>query len=192
MNEWIEINLPWNKRVYAEHKEYVPYPDLSEKVKAHFGYSRDELLDKTFPGRKNGELEFDHPIYKEYNRVYSELSYDKNTIRNSDNKAVKIVLEYHRLDREINEWLWKQPEYIAVFDENNRIEAANKEQQAELSFRGKGLNKAGTVIEYEENGKTQRMMIGDINEIGGVCDDCRGISDDAIILRYIVVWDNEK
>ena len=57
-------------------------------------------------------------------------------------------------------------------------------------LRNKGLVKAGTILELKgrQGGSgtetTARYLIGDINKLGGVCDDCMAFDDDAIVLRY--------
>lgn len=52
------------------------------------------------------------------------------------------------------------------------------------SFVSYGLNIPGTQIELE-NGDL--YLIGDINDLGGVCDDCRVFERNAIVTRYRVV-----
>lgn len=52
------------------------------------------------------------------------------------------------------------------------------------SFESRDLNKPGTQVEV--NGKL--YLIGDINGMRGVCDDCTEFPDDAIVTRYRVVW----
>jgi len=56
-------------------------------------------------------------------------------------------------------------------------------------FRSHGLSKVGTILEVKGNGHhprpvTARYLIGDINKLGGVCDDCMAFDEDAIVLRY--------
>ena len=46
---------------------------------------------------------------------------------------------------------------------------------------------AGMLIEMSNDGT--QYLIGDINELGGVCDDCRIISETATVHRYRIVWE---
>lgn len=57
----------------------------------------------------------------------------------------------------------------------------------EDSFRRKGLNKPGTLIETE-NGV---FLIGHINPLRGVCDDCTEFPIETIIRRYKIIWREE-
>ena len=57
------------------------------------------------------------------------------------------------------------------------------------SFRGLGLNKPGTLIELKD-GTTH--LIGSINTIRGVCDDCPAFDSDAIVTRYAIVFDFQE
>lgn len=52
------------------------------------------------------------------------------------------------------------------------------------SFCGRGLNNPGTIVEVD--GKMH--LIGTINELGGVCDDCVGFDGDSIVTRYKVAY----
>lgn len=58
------------------------------------------------------------------------------------------------------------------------------------SFSGLGLNKPGTLIEVQVDGKIKQYLIGHINCLTGVCDDCCAFEkDEATVLRYKVVWE---
>lgn len=59
------------------------------------------------------------------------------------------------------------------------------------SFNSEGLNKSGTLIEVEENGSLRLYLIGDINELGGTCDDCAAFTNDTIVKRYKVLLEHE-
>lgn len=56
---------------------------------------------------------------------------------------------------------------------------------AEDSFEERKLNKPGTLI-FTEKGET--FLIGHINRLRGVCDDCTEFSGETIILGYKVIW----
>ena len=64
-----------------------------------------------------------------------------------------------------------------------------KYNQEGKSFSGsEGLNKPGTLVRVEG----EVFLIGHINTIAGVCDDCCEFSNEAIIVAYKVVWEEEK
>ena len=52
-------------------------------------------------------------------------------------------------------------------------------------FEKQGLNITGTLIDVEAG----QYLIGDINNLGGVCDDCTLVCREDKILRYKVVWE---
>lgn len=52
------------------------------------------------------------------------------------------------------------------------------------SFKGEGLNNPGALIETSKG----IYLIGHINEICGVCDDCTQFEPDTIVIRYKIVW----
>jgi hypothetical protein len=57
------------------------------------------------------------------------------------------------------------------------------------SFAKRELNKPGTLIRMQ-NGKV--YLIGDINEIKGMCDDCTAFESESIVDAYKVVWKPEE
>lgn len=56
-----------------------------------------------------------------------------------------------------------------------------------VSFCAGKLNKPGTLV-LMENGKL--YLIGDINCIRGMCDDCTAFEAEDIVVAYKVVWEN--
>ena len=57
------------------------------------------------------------------------------------------------------------------------------------SFYKRKLNIPGTLIETEDG---EQFLIGHINTIRGVCDDCTMFEPDTIVKRYKVVWIEKK
>jgi hypothetical protein len=72
---------------------------------------------------------------------------------------------------------------------NEACETVRKWQNA-LSFCGMDLNKPGTLIEIlEDNGKTNKYLIGNINPDGGCYSDSEDFNTEtAIVKRYKIVW----
>ena len=53
------------------------------------------------------------------------------------------------------------------------------------SFCKRGLNQPGTLIKMK-NG--DQYLIGDINELRGVCDDCTAFEKDNIVVGYKIIY----
>ena len=53
------------------------------------------------------------------------------------------------------------------------------------SFAKRGLNNPGVLVRMQDGSE---YLIGDINKIRGVCDDCTEFSEEAIVSAYLVVW----
>jgi hypothetical protein len=52
------------------------------------------------------------------------------------------------------------------------------------SFESKGLNKPGTLIDTHLG----IFLIGHINPLKGVCDDCCEFGNQTIVKRYKIIW----
>lgn len=63
----------------------------------------------------------------------------------------------------------------------------NKEWR-ELSYGKDPMIRAGVQIELSSG---ERYLIGDINMLGGVCDDCREFNSSTVVARYRVVVDEK-
>lgn len=190
MSEWIKCGLPWDTQYVLP--DMPPYPEMDDKVKAHFGYTEKEMEQSFFPGV---DMICDHPYFEEETEIRWELEEKypddwQDRLNALDNDAVKTVEAWVKARKEIEAWEDDQPEVIAWNDEYDRIYAEQGKQRSESSFCGAGLNKPGTLIERKDGDDISYMVIGHINAIGGSCDDCRGISDDTMILRYKVLWDD--
>lgn len=60
------------------------------------------------------------------------------------------------------------------------------------SFEERGLNNPGTLVEIRESdGKTYQFLIGDINTLRGVCDDCTAFEKEATVIRYKVLIEKD-
>ncbi len=103
-----------------------------------------------------------------------------------DQKGFKLASKkFKEFSDQVRQWQREQPEIKAYYEEVNAISVENSNK----SFCGRGLNKAGTLIEVSHNNVVKQYLIGDINTLGGVCDDCMAFENDAIVLRYKVVYD---
>jgi len=52
------------------------------------------------------------------------------------------------------------------------------------SMMKRGLIVVGTLLEFEDG---EQLLVGNINVMGGTCDDCY-VGKDRIVLRYLRVW----
>lgn len=56
-----------------------------------------------------------------------------------------------------------------------------------------GRVRVGTVVEVKRvSGTTAQLLIGDVNPLGGVCDDCVDLERSDVIIRYRQVWEPES
>ena len=61
-----------------------------------------------------------------------------------------------------------------------------------LEFKREGLSKVGILLEVlDTEGQKETLLIGDINDLGGLCNDC-SVRDEMPILRYRVVWERKS
>lgn len=197
---WVEINLPWSTEYNADasQPEYEEHPTLDEEVRAEFGYTETELVKKYFG--EGFDFYTNSKVFDEYFKLSNKIfDYEDEADRDRqllalNNKSVNATLEFFTKVRPIDRWLKEHPTTQLIDNKNAVIQAALKAEQKKTatSFTGRELNKSGILIEVKRasDGKIDKMLIGDINEQGGVCDDCRGISQDDIVIRYCVLWEN--
>lgn len=161
-NDWIEINLPW----YFE-GQLPLLSDVDEEVK----------------DRATIELGFNHEHLSELLEKASKFIPQGRNLEQQNPWTV----EYREKREQYYDWLDKQPEYKQL--EKDR--QACIERNNHSSFSGRKLNQPGTLIEVEVGGQVSQYLIGDINTVRGVCDDCCGFDCDALVKRYKIVWSKE-
>jgi hypothetical protein len=204
--DWIECGLPWDaSSTSGGPHDYKSPPDFSDRVREQFGFTKKELEEQTF-GKY--ALYWDSPVYKEYSKISDELEeqliptlLDTNNLTNnldkevdallksSTNESVKAVLAYFAKTSEIDEFIASQLEYLETEAYNDKLDEEYQSKLSISSFTGAGLALAGTLIEVKKvDGTMSQMLIGNINELGGVCDDCTDIRSDDIIIRYKRIW----
>lgn len=183
---WIECNLPWNNESnesYINWKNLQPkYPkDEADKlVKEKFGLTYDEINSVVTP----------LSVISNFENLQYNFSYEKNLKElltlTSDPDLIKFI-RHKILLQEILEFEDSLPivqQYSEQYDlAYNEYEKSCKENISKNFF--PTLAKSGTLIELE-SGKV--LLIGDINEEGGVCNDCLGINKSDIIKRYAVIY----
>lgn len=194
MNDWIEINLPWYNLSEDRDPPYEEYPDHSVQIAEMLGEVQTEY-------EKLEELlkEYDNPFSTEFLRLKYELQ-DSGVVEDIEgalkalhNPAVDKVLRLREIRGQISDWEDSHPDNIAVAQRNALIHEEFKKWQGTVSFTYNKLCQPGTLLECEStDGKTFQLLIGSINRAGGICNDCRGIQDDTIVKRCLVVWSPEN
>jgi hypothetical protein len=175
---WIECNLPWYKNVSLQ---FTIPPDLSEKEREAFGKSYNDILQEITDKVKTDfirELDIKAKLDKG-----EEVSLDDQNYYND-------ILQLRDLVKKIGAWWLDQPETKEYQAATALIKEKREDVMKASSFTGAHLNKAGTLIEIEENGEIFQYLIGDVNESGGSCDDCMMFSNNAIVKRYKVLLEN--
>lgn len=164
MNNWIKCGLPWT--FYGDYKDAPQPPNLKKDEKKEFGKTTEQAykeLTKMLGGAK-----------------YSTPEYEA-IVNGKEYKAAQR--KYKKFADKVREWMKDHPAWI-------QYQIASKsysECETSKSFCGRELNKPGTLIEVLQNGEKCQFLIGDINTLGGVCDDCMGFSKDAVVVRYKVI-----
>ena len=205
MSGWIEINLPFY--IYGPDSKFIKtlpkYPNLNRKAKKKLVITLEEN-DKSIMDPDN-EFPTDGKIFQEYdihrNKINEKISKLKIDIYSDEgkqlrrkklialkNEAVNKVIAWFDFKDKYREWVSVQPEVIKWQDKYNKLIDAEEQRIAQLSFCGRGLNNPGTLIEVEINGELKQFLVGDINCLRGVCDDCTAFDNETIVKRYMVVW----
>lgn len=206
MTEWIELNLPYNIHAY-QNVELPKEPDLSEKEIAKFGFSfanySKEILGSSgvygFHGSELGNYWFQQRAELRNQLMTTDPNYDIHSdeseklvnemmLAKKDDLRLQAAIEYLKIEKIYHQWYNEQLEIIEYYAEINKIRTAREEEIKGKSFVGLGLNKAGTLIEVENEGNLSQYLVGDININAGVCNDCPAFEDSAIVKRYKVVW----
>ena len=163
-NKWIKCGLPWT--FYGDWKDAPKPPSLKKEEKKEFGKTTEQAY-KEFVDMLGG-AKYATPEYEEIVK----------------SKAYKAAgRQYKKFVGEVNEWMKSHPLWVAY----QKAIKTHDEEQGQKSFCGKELNKPGTLIEVLDNNILKQYLIGDINSLGGVCDDCMGFGKDAVVVRYKVL-----
>ena len=197
---WIEINLPystdsldpmwfWNELV----KRGITEPVLLDEEQALFGATRDALWE---PHKDQIGIIQD---MREYTLPDDILSEGQAPL---DNDAARAAFNAE-VDRRFDVWIAKHPEYQEAWEAQQirqkikdwrqahpawvsyraRYDAL-REEENQKTFRGRGLAKPGTLVEMEDG---TRHLIGGVNTLGGICDDCTAFTGEDIVVRYAVL-----
>jgi hypothetical protein len=204
MSEWIECGLPWYCELTSSIRPKYEYPDLDDEMRRVLGYTQAELEMKHFGTKDCRYVSSD--IFNEFyscktkierdlmNEGITDERFSKETNRRLaalNNENVNNTLEFFRKYKVLTEWIKAHPLTKLANEHNDKLaqEANKNRQENATSFTGRGLVKSGVLMEVKAGDKISQILIGDINEAGGSCDDCRGISDRDIVVRYKRIWE---
>lgn len=211
---WIAINLPWYK--YEEVERIDTKKDVREKleeeltslVEKEVGYTtadnKDELeLLSSENGFRYGweaidDIEEKFPIldgiYDEdtptpYEVRFNEEWKNKALKEVGDNKLAINIVRRRYLKGKIDEALSNSEELAELYD---ILKKENDKTDVEVvCFRDHPLCRPGVLVEVQTPNGIKRWLIGDMNTLGGVCDDCTDIKKDDTVLRAKIVYDKE-
>ena len=159
-------------------------PDTSEQERAKFGLTYVEARDQLTEEMEEAllDLHYSNPNLKD-----SSEKREAWTAQEAEKKGLSEALRLRDRKQEIANWQDTLPEWIEWDTKSRTIHAAKEQEAKQESFNGRGLCKPGVQIEVD--GKL--YLIGDINQLRGVCDDCTAFEGDAIVTRYRVLIDME-
>lgn len=159
-NRWIKCGLPWT--FYDWNYQPEP-PNLKKEEKKKFGKTTEQAykeLEAMLGGARFATFEYDRVVKtKEY-------------------KSGKRA--YKKFCAAVQDWVKDHPSWIEYQQKLKDFD----EEVKRKSFCGRELNKPGTRIEILVGKELKQYLIGDINTLGGVCDDCMGFGKDVIVVRY--------
>jgi hypothetical protein len=207
MSEWIELNLPFYVSGYDLGTQFPKSPNLRRRAKKELGMTPEENEKTLLTGDEDFYLS--GVIYREFSKHDDKITarLEKKGLSEDElklarrkklqslakkNEQVRIVMSFFEFKKKYDEWLDRQPEWIKYNEEFDKCVLQEREQLKTMSFEAMGLNKEGTLIEVDVGGKLKQYLIGDINRLRGVCDDCTAFDSGAIVKRYKVVWTPEK
>lgn len=165
---WITVNLPWGRR--APRAGYPECPDTSALEMAQFGTTMEEI-----EGRMkalNLDLAFRKTVDAVLNGRPEEEAFAEFGVRSARHAE---FLAFREQRSEMRRWLGEHPVMVA---HRAACEIAVKRGSFQ-EFAAPGVQ-----IEMADG---SRHLIGDINMLAGVCDDCRAFDSDAVVVRYRVL-----
>lgn len=184
---WIEINLPFSFDPTEDDEAKDPLPDIEDDIRAQFGHmpyeitaSINERWPTFFDDRAMVEADtYDHFSSTGNPDAVSEEDWQAHMrdlllgINPEYDEALRLVA----VRNAAQDASWNHPEMKAW-------DARTKGVRRNRTFTGRGLALPGVQVEMADG---SRHLIGDINKVGGVCDDCTAFDSAAIVTRYRVL-----
>lgn len=178
---WFECNLPWSFHFSAAEK--VKYPQEAIDLAIQENFPEWEKLEKQradhvkFWRNYCSQYGIDNSIFPLY---LIELAEEKMNFPTNDNAYQFCKAEnkkYLELQSKVNQFYEKIPE----LNEYYKALGEQRQKEKERSFCGQGLNVPGTIIQFSDG---SQELLGTINCIGGICNDCEFEWEEKIITRY--------
>lgn len=195
MSQWIEFNGKWRDNDICFPEQYE-VPNLEAKAIVELGFGEqqlEEMLAVIHKVRSDDEprsFVFDELERLEEENENDSAAYECAVKAHPDNR-IQVCHERRQKLRQFNEWYHLQPE-TKKYDQEYKARQKAYLKEHDKSFYRTGMAKAGVMVEFESNGEVVQRLIGHVNELGGVCNDCAEISAETTILRYRVVWNGES
>ena len=212
MEDWIDCGLTWdNDEILIDEFEGNNFPpNLDKEALKKFGktsasvedeitkFCEDNKIDRYILSAEENKIIKEISVDSEYKKELKRLGVedylsliDKKLEENIENCEDLILKGLYKLDKqqtEISEWESNHPKTLRYYHKLEKY----REKNLQATFCNLGLNKPGVLIEVELENKIKKYLIGHINNIGGGCDHCSGISKSAIIKRYRKVWEENN
>ena len=167
--------------------DFPDYPHnlVDKKVTEMFGFTKDEL---SIAFEKKWNLHYSDIEWGfrcELEGLNNDLSEDdlERLMDESNDPRMVACREIREQTKLINELVESIPEVILWNQECDKVRDKEKEEEAKICFAHSPLNRPGVLIEVQSENSISRYLIGDINHLAGVCDDCTAFDDNAIVLR---------
>lgn len=211
MIDWIDINLPWKKCVELEDPQY-PAELVDSLTRERFGFTKEEFSNafEDKHGQAYWQVSYSvecrekELLMKECN---IESTYDWTDEQHEEFEAEKArrvndvtrnhimaeVQKHIATLKAMNEFAQNLPEVDAWGKECQRIHELEREEEKKVSFYASDLRRPGVLIEVQhenvEGTVVRKYLIGNMNCVGVVCDDCVAFENDAVVLRAKVLCD---
>jgi len=178
--DWTDVNLPYSSHGERDNEVvYPPTPDLDAEMTAHFGVSFDEV-----------EAAAEGPLMEAYIAEREALSLADDGESGEDPYEVlparwiasgdpeKVAYGKNALiRREMRTWEHNHPLMVQNHKDRTGARLAG-------TFAGLGFARPGVQVEMADG---KQYLIGDVNRLGGVCDDCSAFDSIDIVARYRVL-----
>jgi len=196
--EWIKCDLYYSDLPsdVEESELAYPVPEMDAETRERFGETYEECQDRCNYDLQNeisiqvqDEIDDESPddIMSDEEMEAQDERIRKETARRFLERDPEAA-EAKKKCKQIQEWLDEHPVMVAWSNACNEIRKRNENK----TFTGQGLAKPGVQIEVNVDGVVKRFLIGHINPLRGVCDDCSAFKGAAPVLRYRVLIPAEE
>lgn len=189
---WVNVELPWYNS--ARSPDDLLFEAMTRKFNEWYRAERERRFGKDpmsdwSTGSISERVERAEKIAPELEareRFADPTWLDDIKLKYSDTDVLRLAETRHRRGLEA---IWSaQDETCRGFQEMFAArQQAEKRWRAQTEFRSHPMCKPGVLIDVrtpvDDGFKLERLLIGDINSLGGTCDDC-AIAPETLVLRY--------